>query len=106
MAVSGTIGNDYITRAGYLINLEDLNKYNEENIDADLEEIEYKGITIEAEQTSEYIVNKENKELKDLSAVQYYKDAYAFTYWFLNEAKIGQIRDYLKIGEEINRGKK
>ncbi len=101
VAVSGKIGDDYVTRAGYLINLRDLSNYNEETIDTDLEEIKYKvkneNITIKAEKTSEYVGNHENTEPKDLAAVQYYKDAYAFSYWFLKTVKIGNTRDYLRI---------
>lgn len=105
IAVSGTIDGDYITRAGYLINLADLSSTIK---DIDMESvtgITYKGVTIGTEEVEEYTGPYDEEETnkkydnEDKTAIAYYKEAYEFTDWFLNTVKIGNIRDYLKIGE-------
>lgn len=77
--VSGEFDGEYIVKEGYLIDLE-----------GSLENgTKYKGINID---------NKED------SAIKYYKEAYYFTNWFLNEARIqdkrknNNIADFLNIG--------
>ena len=113
VAVSGTIGDDYVTRAGYLINLEDLDS-SIKNVDMEtVNNITYKeNITIGTENIEEYTgpvdengTNKKSEQI-DKTAIAYYKEAYEFTDWFMNEAKIGRMENYLEIGEEINRGEK
>lgn len=104
VAVSGKIGDKYVTKAGYLINLNDLNG---SVIKDKLEEtrIKYKGLTIETESIEEYGKDEEgkiNKVVNDKSnnlAIAYYKEAYEFTNWFMNEVKIGQTVEYLRIGD-------
>ena len=108
VAVSGTIGDDYVTRAGYLIDLYDVEStdanINIEDIDMEtVEEIKYKDIIIETEEIEEYTgpvdENGTNKksEQTDKTAIAYYKEAYEFTDWFMNETGIGKMREYLSI---------
>ena len=102
VAVSGTINGTYVTKSGYLINLNDLNGSNIKDKIADTT-IRYKGISINTETISEYNYNenekiiKESKLLGNESAKAYYKKAYEFTKWFIEEAKISDKADYLKI---------
>lgn len=104
VAVSGKIGDKYVTKAGYLINLNDLNG---SVIKDKLEEtrIKYKGLIIETESIEEYGKGEKTgkiiKVVDDKSnnlAIAYYKEAYEFTNWFMNEVKIGQTVKYLNIG--------
>lgn len=111
VAVTGTIDGKYVTKAGYLINLNDLPNRNSELKDKELKDIKqvtYKKVTIEKEHIEEYGKDKDtgeiNKVVNDKSnnlAIVYYKEAYEFTNWFMNEAKIGQKVEYLNI-ENIN----
>ena len=109
VAVSGTVTVDgqktYVTKSGYLINLEDLKGSNIGDTITDTS-IKYKGVNIGRENISEYtFVENENSiklsgPISDESAIAYYKKAYEFTDWFINEAKIGEKIAYLNIGEE------
>ena len=102
VAVSGTINGTYVTRSGYLINLNDLNGSNIKDKIKDTT-IRYKGISIDTETISEYNYNENEKIIKESklvgneSAKAYYKKAYEFTKWFTEEAKISDKADYLKI---------
>lgn len=102
VAVSGTINGTYVTRSGYLINLNDLNGSNIKDKIKDTT-IRYKGVSIGTETISEYNYNenekiiKESKLVDNESAKAYYKKAYEFTKWFTEEAKISDKADYLKI---------
>ena len=102
VAVSGTINGTYVTRSGYLINLDDLNGSNIKDKIKDTT-IRYKGISIDTETISEYNYNENEKIIKESklvgneSAKAYYKKAYEFTKWFTEEAKISDKVDYLKI---------
>lgn len=110
VAVSGTIGDKYVTKAGYLINLNDLPNRNSELKDKELKDINkvtYKNVTIEKEHIEEYGKDKDTGEINKVIdnpdndlAISYYKKAYEFTNWFIYEAKIGQTKKYLKIGDE------
>lgn len=102
VAVSGTINGIYQTKSGYLINLEDLAGSDIKDKIADTN-IKYKGIEIGTETISEYNYNENEKIIKESklvgneSAKAYYKKAYEFTKWFIEEAKISDKADYLKI---------
>lgn len=71
ITVCGDFGNGYEIKKGYLINLEGTTDDGKK----------YKGINID-----------EN----DSEAIKYYKDAYAFTHWFLNASGVKSI-GYLNI---------
>ena len=102
VAVSGTINGTYQTKSGYLINLEDLDGSDIKDKIADTN-IKYKGTEIDTETISEYNYNENEKIIKESklvgneSAKAYYKKAYEFTKWFIEEAKISDKVDYLKI---------
>ncbi len=100
VAVSGTINGKYTTKAGYLANLSDYSGFTKTS-DGKVPNgatIKYKGLEIIPENLTEYIdKNHKNKIDADKSAYQYYKSAYEFTNWFLNTAKIGDLKSYLNI---------
>lgn len=74
VVVSGDFGKGYEVKAGYLIDLTNSNANG----------TKYKGIEIQTEKIDR-ITNKE--------AINYYKDAYEFTDWFLNIAKIQEKKN-------------
>ena len=97
VAISGTLKNpatnseEYMTRAGYLI---DTSVWKEELINDPEQLMPYKKYDSQSKEIKE--VNSDNKLTND-SARKYYDEAKAFTEWFLEEAKIGDKADYLKI---------
>ena len=68
VAVSGTINGTYVTRSGYLINLDDLNGSNIKDKIKDTT-IRYKGISIDTETISEYNYNENEKIIKESKLV-------------------------------------
>ena len=100
VAVSGTIDGTYITKAGYLINLDKCNNYNWKKTKSPDDKIEeatlldnftYEGVSINekeeliyttlSEDKTELISNSSEPE-KDSTAIEYYKEAIAFSEWF------------------------
>ena len=81
VSVTTKIGDNYVIKEGYLINLSDL------NISGDT--VTYKGLTIQ----DETINGVSNSDAKN-----YYKKAEAFTKWFLNDVGMGSKATYLNIG--------
>lgn len=78
VAVSGTIEGINVTRAGYLTKWKDIQWVNDD-------EYTYKGMSV-----------------NNSDAMQYYKDSWDFTWWFLNEAKLGDINSDLDVSKEDN----
>ena len=99
--ISVTVEKDgqYYIKEGYLINLEDL-----KNIDSD-NNGKADEVTTLKYKAEELVINKETINGEDnYDAIEYFKDAYDFSYWFLKEAKIqekekdGTTVTYLNIG--------
>lgn len=106
VAVSGTVNGAYITRAGYLINLNDLNSSIKDININEVTTIKYKNIDIGIEKVEEYNgpydeegTNRKSSH-EDKTAIAYYKSAYEFTDWFINETGIGNTKGYLNIGND------
>lgn len=78
VAISGTINGINVTRAGYLTKWNDIQWVNDN-------EYTYKGMSV-----------------NNSDAMQYYKDSWDFTWWFLNEAKLGDINSDLDVSKEDN----
>ena len=105
VAVSGTIGSKYITKAGYLINLEECRNYNYNNNKAELEsDFSYFDVNIVKENlkynkydSNQKVIHTNVADINNSNALTYFKNAIEFTQWFLNEAKLGDNIDYLNI---------
>lgn len=78
VAVTGTIDGINVTKSGYLTKWNDI-KYVSDT------EYEYKGVSID-----------------DDDAMNYYKDSWDFTWWFLHDAKLGKINKDLDVSQEKN----
>ena len=99
VSVTVEIGGQYYIKEGYLINLNDL-----KNIDSD-NNGKADEVTTLKYKAEELVINKETINGEDnYDAIEYFKDAYDFSYWFLKEAKIqekkkdGTTVTYLNIG--------
>lgn len=77
VAVTGTIDGIYVTKAGYLTNLDD-----------------FTGKTSEHKY---YGTKFKNIDISDKDAIEYYKESYEFTFWLLKDVKLGDVKDYLNI---------
>ena len=115
VAVTGIIGGKYITKAGYLINLE---KCNDADYDYELKSVEsqlgeatlgeafaYNDGIIKKEETLSYISLDDNQQLlstshKEETARQYYKEAIPFSMWFKTYVSNKVNKDELKIGND------
>lgn len=112
VAVTGIIDGKYITKAGYLINLEKCNDaydYELKSVESQLgeatlsEAFAYNGGTIKKEETLSYISLDDNQQLlstshKEETARQYYKEAIPFSMWFKKYVSDSVNKDELKIG--------
>lgn len=99
VSVTVEIGGQYYIKEGYLINLNDL-----KNIDSD-NNGKADEVTTLKYKAEELVINKETINGEDnYDAIEYFKDAYDFSYWFLKETKIqekkkdGTTVTYLNIG--------
>lgn len=111
VAVTGIINGKYITKAGYLINLEKCNDaydYELKSVESQLgeatlgEAFAYNDGIIKKEETLSYISLDDNQQLlstshKEETARQYYKEAIPFSMWFKKYVSDSVNKDELKI---------
>ena len=74
VAITGNINGIYVTKSGYLTYFKNFNN------GAQIQGKDYNGLTI-----------------TDSKARQYYSESFDFTYWFMEEANLGNIKEYLNI---------